>query len=491
MAKLTEQTKDAVANISYDDAKSNLQSAGMWNPTGSQPTPDTAPTTPTEPTVGDLFGNQGGESAYETEQKNYMQSLDFDPRKVRREIMDSYQGEIDQVKNVYGQLLRQQQEEGRGRLGETTAVSARRGLLGSSFGTQRLEDTRKLNLSKEEQVLESQASALANVMARAEQTVRDEIASRRAAKEGGYQSYLEYLRTEPERKQQKATNFAKLLIGQGLDPFDPTVRGQVEDALKRTNLGVSTQDILAAYLDNKPEEESGYMTLSEGQTVFDPVTGEVVYTAPKTYKPTGSGSGGGSGRTGDVSDLTGGIIEGYANLKDLTPSDRKEVIEELYRTGKGNLLKSKIDQYGKDKAQGVLPYIDDAIAMVENEIQTGISGKAQSKIWGTNEYNYEKLLDTINAAIAFGELTDMRAASPTGGALGQVSERELALLSSVKGSLDIGQDKEIIKQNLNRIRESFQKVVDKARENEAAMSSSLDEGVITAPDGTQVIIVEE
>ena len=54
----------------------------------------------------------------------------------------------------------------------------------------------------------------------------------------------------------------------------------------------------------------------------------------------------------------------------------------------------------------------------------------------------DKMLGMIRANIGFAELNDMRKASPTGGALGQVSEKEIDFLQSVIGSLEQSQSKE-------------------------------------------------
>lgn len=82
---------------------------------------------------------------------------------------------------------------------------------------------------------------------------------------------------------------------------------------------------------------------------------------------------------------------------------------------------------------------------------TGILGRVMSGIPGTAAYNLDKKLDTLRANIGFSELSKMRAASPTGGALGAVSERENMLLQSVLGSFDQGQDVDQLKGNLDRV----------------------------------------
>jgi hypothetical protein len=53
----------------------------------------------------------------------------------------------------------------------------------------------------------------------------------------------------------------------------------------------------------------------------------------------------------------------------------------------------------------------------------------------------------------------MRQQSPTGGALGQVSEREINFLQSVAGSLDQAQDKAELTDNLNRLWNTYQDVI--------------------------------
>jgi hypothetical protein len=65
----------------------------------------------------------------------------------------------------------------------------------------------------------------------------------------------------------------------------------------------------------------------------------------------------------------------------------------------------------------------------------------------------ESLLSTIEANVGFDKLQAMREASPTGGALGSVTERELAFLQSVFGSLRQDTSEENVRYNLTRLRE--------------------------------------
>lgn len=92
---------------------------------------------------------------------------------------------------------------------------------------------------------------------------------------------------------------------------------------------------------------------------------------------------------------------------------------------------------------------------------TGLTGTLLQNVPGTNAYNVRALTDTIRANIGFERLEQMRQASPTGGALGQVTERELAFLQSVLGSLDQGQSQEQFERNLRRLNDEYTKIIRK------------------------------
>ena len=63
-----------------------------------------------------------------------------------------------------------------------------------------------------------------------------------------------------------------------------------------------------------------------------------------------------------------------------------------------------------------------------------------------------KLADTVKANIGFDRLQEMRNASQTGGALGQVAIQELDMLQSVLGSLDMSQSQEQVLENIRQIK---------------------------------------
>jgi hypothetical protein len=74
--------------------------------------------------------------------------------------------------------------------------------------------------------------------------------------------------------------------------------------------------------------------------------------------------------------------------------------------------------------------------------------------------DFDALVEQTKALIGFDELSSMRRASPTGGALGNITERELSYLQSVAGSLNPNQSQAQFRQQLANIRAEVQRVVD-------------------------------
>lgn len=83
---------------------------------------------------------------------------------------------------------------------------------------------------------------------------------------------------------------------------------------------------------------------------------------------------------------------------------------------------------------------------------------------GSPAANMEADLNTLGANAAFDRLQQMRDSSPTGGALGQVSERELALLQSAVAAIAQSQSPEQFRQNVLRLRENYKRIDALARQ---------------------------
>jgi len=109
------------------------------------------------------------------------------------------------------------------------------------------------------------------------------------------------------------------------------------------------------------------------------------------------------------------------------------------------------------KVDNTIRNVEQAIGLV-SPTTTGAIGEARKNIPGVvggEARTLRNQIKVIQANLGFDELTAMRAASKTGGALGQVSERELDLLVSAKQALDQGGDDEVLRDNLLKVIEHY------------------------------------
>lgn len=103
---------------------------------------------------------------------------------------------------------------------------------------------------------------------------------------------------------------------------------------------------------------------------------------------------------------------------------------------------------------------------------------------GTPAFELKELVKTIEANIGFDKLQAMRDASPTGGALGQVSDFENRLLQAVRGSLARGQRPETLRRRLMEIQQDLRALREDRRR---AFAMTYGEGALSGggmPEGT-------
>jgi hypothetical protein len=82
---------------------------------------------------------------------------------------------------------------------------------------------------------------------------------------------------------------------------------------------------------------------------------------------------------------------------------------------------------------------------------TGMIGGMLSGVPGTASRDVAGLVQTIKGNIGIDKLQAMRMQSPTGGALGNVTEGELAVLQSTIGNLEQSQSDDQVRENLKRV----------------------------------------
>ena len=140
----------------------------------------------------------------------------------------------------------------------------------------------------------------------------------------------------------------------------------------------------------------------------------------------------------------------------LTPAEKKDqrAVEKM----------DSMDAAAKQSGQNVLDMIQQARTLVGRGNLYGVADNTGLGSWlnwipGTNGRDLEATLDTIKTNIGFDKLQQMRANSPTGAALGSVSDAENRMLQSVVASLETSQSKEQFLTNLKRVEDTYNMIV--------------------------------
>lgn len=114
-----------------------------------------------------------------------------------------------------------------------------------------------------------------------------------------------------------------------------------------------------------------------------------------------------------------------------------------------------------EKTRSVVAQIDNTIGTINEAI--GLVGPGTAGFAALFDFipqsgprELANAVTTIQANLGFQQLQAMRDASPTGGALGQVSERELNFLQSTLANLDTKQKPETLKKNLRKALRHYQ-----------------------------------
>ncbi|HUX01569.1 MAG TPA: hypothetical protein VMY35_11375, partial [Phycisphaerae bacterium] len=115
----------------------------------------------------------------------------------------------------------------------------------------------------------------------------------------------------------------------------------------------------------------------------------------------------------------------------------------------------KASPYSIERMDRVLQAVDEIIPQV-SRWTTGV-GSYLSRLPETDARSFASQLDTLKSNIMMNELVSMREASKTGGALGQVSDREGTLLQSALGALDPGQSPSDLVVQLKKVRDSVER----------------------------------
>jgi hypothetical protein len=166
-------------------------------------------------------------------------------------------------------------------------------------------------------------------------------------------------------------------------------------------------------------------------------------------------------------------VKGARQTKIYSPREEKDVWVERYTEGSSayrdlrndaqaniSLVQTQVRDYGNTLQQAKL-----ALDQVkQGKDAAGFFGYYLSAVPGTDPFEFNKLIETIKANIGFDTLQQMRQNSPTGGALGQVSNQEIGFLQAALANLKPGLSQEDYIRNLGIVIDKYQDIMEKIQE---------------------------
>lgn len=219
-------------------------------------------------------------------QKAYRESLNYQEPMSDEDIMAKtrarMQAEIDALNKVYTEKLRQEAIAGRGRLGQSRAIQAASGQLGSTFGQAQKNVVAQENTALEEAIRNERLAKEIDILTEGKRDTIAEAEAQVKAKRESAKNILEYYAGQVTEKANRLKATVANMVNSG-ETIDETTFTEIAKAL-----GVSPIEVKALYNATKVTEQDTLKTLSPGQVLVDS-KGNPIFTAPsteKTFTPT-------------------------------------------------------------------------------------------------------------------------------------------------------------------------------------------------------------
>lgn len=377
--------------------------------------------------------------------------------------------ELARIETETQNRINEQTKLGEENLAKTRGINIRSGLSGSPFAESLKGEVKALTAS----AVASERTKGTELRARATGTFNENIQkieenynSRMALIQQNEASlFKEKSELATEEKKQALGDF-DLLAKSGSVDFDKLKeQGLLEGYSKQT--GKSSGELELRFNAQLPKTEaSDFRWGKNGEAYqYNKITGEFLRRPDLD-------EGGGTGFEGKVQ-MLGDQIFIIPDKFTYDPTNPKSQADQLkdqmipygktgeFKVGGGITptdITEPISLYQEERATRTIQSVDELYKKVDEN--KGIFGRTAAMpipdFLRSDAYrNFVAELDTLKSNIAFGELTAMREASKTGGALGQVSDREGQLLQSALGALSITQSPENFKLQLEKVKDSI------------------------------------
>lgn len=392
---------------------------------------------------------------FEAQKENYLKGLTapIDENAIREEAIKRMQAQIDATNRMYADELARAKVQGTGRLGTTTAIQGKRGLIGSDFGEAQIQGTENLNEQVYQSIEQERLAKISALMNDARSYADQEIRNRREQMLAGFDARTQLYATKEERKNKATLSAVQALIDKGVAPDEignlgdfaryygitenelkskyQTAKKQIEAEQAKQDLELRKQEA-----DIKKIEadiaKGKLIELSEGGMIYNTETGEV-FKNPKTSTASRTTSGGGAGSSTAqyTSDLDAIIGNTLATIGSQFGQEQFQI--QLSKTrndaDKINLIgavvlknaPSTVKQDFANQSIGI-SNIDKAITEIDKGAKSGFINSKLQKGFNLVGRDYDPSLATISSYIT-AAIQPYRS-SVTGAAWGSQEENE-------------------------------------------------------------------
>ena len=434
--------------------------------------------TPTTPTVGGFdFGN------YSTSLTNYLNAIkpQTPEERIKQQqtyyelLKQQYDPQVAATTAVYGDILARQREASKEQVGQTRAMTNAAGLAGTPMGQAQIQRTAERQANIEKAIDMEKGVKIQQILGEA-QIISQKMAEADVLAKMNYADKALAIQKEAIT-QAKQNLFDLAKSGYGWDANAKTLAEQAGYT------GDLAEVLYKASMPTEGAIDWKTVNMGDGKVLFygvNPQTGQLEQKTTDVNVPQGYKTTFANGQMyyvpekNEEGDLTGAVkyeseadkqlarskeLERFKTSQDIYKAqqlERFKTSQDIYKAQQLEKMKgvAGTSTYSQERTKRTLSSVDELLKDT-NALTTGAIGGMTKYLAGTSGRDFKAKLDTLKANIAFNELTAMREASKTGGALGSISEKELALLESALGALDQSQSTEQFKNQLNKIKESI------------------------------------
>jgi hypothetical protein len=197
-----------------------------------------------------------------------------DEKQIREATRKRMQASVDAINAETARMLSQEKILGEDRSGQTRAINARSGLMGSDFGSAHQEKTAQYNKQQERYVADQQNMKLQSVLLNIEDRASAEIQRRKEEALGKYQ--MDMNAYEKAQEQARADFQALAQSGVDLNTLQPAQKAAL---FKQSGYDESMGELIYNAMKPKPKQiDYQSMNVGGGRVLFygvDPQTGEL------------------------------------------------------------------------------------------------------------------------------------------------------------------------------------------------------------------------